>query len=349
MAMLWGSYPVTAKLALRDIPPIMLAAIRCTVASTFLIALLLRARPETLRGLTPATLRDFLLLGAFGIWGSTQVSYLAIYYTTASNAVILQAATPVIVGLGAWLYLGERLARRQWAGVVLSGFGVLLVITDGRLAALRPEELRAGDFINLIGLCGWSAYTLYGKRVLTRTSPALATTGAYVMGTLLIIVTSIVTAPLFPKPRLSSVTAWTVILYQGLVGAVAHVWWYRAVSVVGPSRSAVLYSLVVRATSPTPARPLTSIKRTPTLASGSFRSHFVASRSKPRFSASTDFTFHPCASSSRTTKSTAMKNNHVSGCATQLMVPSGKVKSPSPACPKAIQRLVHSVLFSSMS
>src|SRR5437867_3443032 len=90
-----------------------------------------------------------------GIWGSTQVSYLAIYYTTASNAVILQAATPVIVGLGAWLYLGERLARRQWAGVVLSGFGVLLVITDGRLAALRPEELRAGDFINLIGLCGW--------------------------------------------------------------------------------------------------------------------------------------------------------------------------------------------------
>ncbi|OLB12831.1 MAG: hypothetical protein AUI04_09845 [Candidatus Rokubacteria bacterium 13_2_20CM_2_64_8] len=239
MAMLWGSYPVTAKLALRDIPPIMLAAIRCTVASTFLIALLLRARPETLRGLTPATLRDFLLLGAFGIWGSTQVSYLAIYYTTASNAVILQAATPVIVGLGAWLYLGERLARRQWAGVVLSGFGVLLVITDGRLAALRPEELRAGDFINLIGLCGWSAYTLYGKKVLTRTSPALATTGAYVMGTLLIIVTSIVTAPLFPKPRLSSVTAWTVILYQGLVGAVAHVWWYRAVSVVGPSRSAV--------------------------------------------------------------------------------------------------------------
>src|SRR2546425_11900501 len=59
------------------------------------------------------------------------------------------------------------------------------------------------------------------------------------MGTLLIIVTSIVTAPLFPKPRLSSVTAWTVILYQGLVGAIAHVWWYRAVSVVGPSRSAV--------------------------------------------------------------------------------------------------------------
>src|SRR5262249_56026528 len=109
--------------------------------------------PEALRGVGAGTLRDFLILGGFGIWGSTQVSYLAIYYTTASNAVILQAATPVIVGLGSWLYLGERLARRQWAGVVLSGFGVLLVITDGRLAALKPHHLRPPAFIHLLRLC----------------------------------------------------------------------------------------------------------------------------------------------------------------------------------------------------
>lgn len=243
MAMLWGSYPATAKLALRDIPPLMLAAIRCTLASAFLIFLLLRAGAETLRGLTPATLRDFVILGAFGIWGSTQITYLAIYYTSASNAVILQAATPVIVGLGSWLYLDEKLGLRQWGGVALSVLGVLLVITDGRLAALRPEELRAGDFINLVGLCGWSAYTLYGKRVLTRTSPAVATTGAYVVGTLMIIPTAIIAAPLFPAPRLASATAWTVIFYQGLLGAVAHVWWYRAVSVVGASRSAVFLNI----------------------------------------------------------------------------------------------------------
>src|SRR3989442_12405407 len=148
MALLGGSSRVTGKLAFRDTPPIMLAAIRCTVASTFLIALLLRARPETLRGLTPATLRDFLLLGAFGIWGSTQVSYLAIYYTTASNAVILQAATPVIVGLGSWLYLGERPRPRRWAGVGLSRFRVPPCTPDGRLAALTPGGLRPRDFRN---------------------------------------------------------------------------------------------------------------------------------------------------------------------------------------------------------
>ncbi len=240
---LWGSYPAAAKLALRDIPPFTLAAIRCALASAFLVLLLLREAPGLRARLTRPALRDFAVLGVFGIWGSTQLAYVAIHYSTASHAVVLQAATPVMVAVAAWLYLGERLHPRQWLGVALSGLGVLLVITDGRLAALRPEELRVGDFVNLIGLAGWSAYTVHGKRVLARSSPALATTAAYVLGTALIVPTALATAPFFPAPRLTSATAWGVILYQALAGAVAHVWWYRAVNVVGPSRSAVFMNL----------------------------------------------------------------------------------------------------------
>jgi drug/metabolite transporter (DMT)-like permease len=37
--------------------------------------------------------------------------------------------------------------------------------------------------------------------------------------------------------------AWAVVGYQGVLGAVAHVWWYRAVEVVGPSRSAIFLNL----------------------------------------------------------------------------------------------------------
>ena len=33
------------------------------------------------------------------------------------------------------------------------------------------------------------------------------------------------------------------VLYQALAGAVAHVWWYRAVEIVGPSRSAIFMNL----------------------------------------------------------------------------------------------------------
>jgi drug/metabolite transporter (DMT)-like permease len=243
IAVLWGSYPATAKLALEDFPPSFLAAVRCTLASAFLVTLLLRSEPDSVRLVTPAALRAFLVLALAGIWGSTQITYLGLYFTTASNAALLQTATPVVVAVAARLYLGERLAPVQWLGVAVSATGVLLVITEGRLTALQPGDLRAGDFITLVSLSGWSLYTVYGKRVLARYSPILATTGAYVVGTILILVTAAVTAPLFPAPRLDSATAWAVVVYQGLVGAVAHVWWYRAVHVVGPSRAAIFMNL----------------------------------------------------------------------------------------------------------
>ena len=141
IAALWGSYPATAKLALGDFPPFFLAAVRCTIASGLLVLLLARAGVDATRGLGAPAVLAIIVLGVAGIWGSTQFSYVAIYYTTAGNAVILQAATPVMVALGARFYLGERLATRQWLGVVVSVFGVLLVITSGRLGALRLEEI----------------------------------------------------------------------------------------------------------------------------------------------------------------------------------------------------------------
>jgi drug/metabolite transporter (DMT)-like permease len=133
--------------------------------------------------------------------------------------------------------------RGQQAGVLVSTLGVLLVVTEGRPAALRFQELRAGDFITLAGLVGWTAYTVFGKRVLTSYSPLLATTGAYVVATVLLIPTAVVAAPFFPAPRVTSAVAWTVVVYQALFGAVAHIWWYRAMDVVGPSRAAIFMNL----------------------------------------------------------------------------------------------------------
>lgn len=241
--LLWGSYPAMAKLAFRDFPPVFLTTLRCVIASLFLVVLLLRSGEATTRGLTPAAARAFLVLGIAGLYLSMQLTYVAIYYTTATNVVLLSAATPVTVAVAARCYLGERLRRIQWLGVGASALGVLIIVTRGRLATLRVQDLHLGDFINLLSISGWTAYTVYGKRVLGTYSPAVATTGAYVMGTLLLVPTTALTAPLFPAPRLASALAWGVVLYQALAGAVAHVWWYRAVEVVGPSRAAIFMNL----------------------------------------------------------------------------------------------------------
>ena len=243
IATLWGTFPATGKLAVQDFPPVFLSAVRAVIASTFLVLLLLRSGAETLRGLGPGSIRAFVVLGLCGLVLSTQLAYFGYAYTTAANAAILQAATPVLVALGARVYLGERLRRRQQAGVAVSALGVLVVVTDGRLWLLRVEDLRAGDFITLIGLVAWMTYTVYGKRVVATHSPAVTTTGAYLAGTCVLVAEALVTAPLLERPVLTSARAWLVVVYQALFGAVAHIWWYRAVERVGASRAAVFMNV----------------------------------------------------------------------------------------------------------
>ena len=171
------------------------------------------------------------------------IAYWGIYTTTAANAAILQAASPIMIALGARLYLGERLRRMQQAGVLLSMLGVLLVVTEGNLAELAPSEWRLGDFLTLLGLTAWTVYTVYGKRLIATVPAAVATTGGYVCGTLVLLPFAILTLPFMPRPRLLSLVAWLVLVYHAVLGAIAHLWWYAAVERVGPSRAAIFLNV----------------------------------------------------------------------------------------------------------
>src|SRR5207237_10181845 len=101
------------------------------------------------------------------------IAYWGIYTTTAANAAILQAASPIMIALGARLYLGERLRRIQQAGVALSMLGVLIVVTEGNLAELAPSEWRLGDFLTLLGLVALTAQPGFGASACVMLPPAL--------------------------------------------------------------------------------------------------------------------------------------------------------------------------------
>lgn len=103
IAALWGSYPVFAKIALAHFPPYVLVVLRTSLASAFLAVLLLRRGFDEFRALSWSDVRSFAFLGFTGIFVSTGGTYLGIAFTTASSAALLQAASPVMVALGAWL------------------------------------------------------------------------------------------------------------------------------------------------------------------------------------------------------------------------------------------------------
>lgn len=242
VVVIWGSYPTLVKIALRDMPPFTLAALRCTLASVILTVLLWRGSGHGEQPITRADLPALVVLGVSGITISTSIFYLAVSLTTASNAVILTASTPVLVAVGGHLFFDERLRRLQWTGVMCSAAGVLLTVTRGEVRLFEsPPHL--GDGIVVLGQVAWATYTLYGKRVLTRLSPRAATTAAYLIGTAFLIPLAILLAPAFPRAVFTSATAWGVVLFQGTLGALAHIWYYRGVQTVGPAVTAIFMNL----------------------------------------------------------------------------------------------------------
>lgn len=242
VVVIWSSYPALVKIALRDMPPFTLGALRCLLASVILVVLVWRGTAAGEAPITRADLPGLLVLGIAGIAMSTGTFYLAIHLTSASNASILTATTPVFVALGGHLFFGDRLRRAQWLGVACSAMGVLLTVTRGDLRLLEAPP-SPGDGIALFGQIGWATYTLYGKRVMVRLSPQAATAAAYVIGTCLLVPVAAIVGPLFAPTRWTSLPAWGVVLFQGTLGTLSHVWYYRGVQSLGPAVTAVFMNI----------------------------------------------------------------------------------------------------------
>jgi len=242
VVVIWGSYPTLVKIALRDMPPFTLAAFRCVLASTILAVIFWRSTSPGEPPITRGDLAGLVVLGVSGITVSTGLFYVAVSLTTATNAVILTASTPVLVAVGGHLFVNERLSARQWSGVACSAAGVLLTVTRGEVRLLETPP-SPGDGLVLVGQVAWATYTLCGKRVLTRLSPRVATTAAYLIGTAFLVPLAVLLAPAFPPAVLTSVPSWGVVVFQGTLGTLSHIWYYRGIQSVGPSVTAVFMNL----------------------------------------------------------------------------------------------------------
>ena len=126
-----------------DITPLMQGALRSGVAVVLLAAWMRR------RGIPifadGGTLRPGLAVGAlFGI--EFVCIYLGLQYTNASRMSVFVYLAPPLTALGVHLFVpGERLARRQWIGIVLAFLGIVVAFSDGFLAARRSATCSASS------------------------------------------------------------------------------------------------------------------------------------------------------------------------------------------------------------
>ena len=158
-SLLWAGNMVMGRGLRADLPPVALAFWRWVVAFACVLPLALphlKAQWPMLR----AAWKQVIFLGVFGVGFYNTFSYVAVQYTTATSATLLNSFIPVATIALAFVFLGKRLSRPEAIGVLVSLAGVLLLISRGSLEVLFGLGLNTGDLWMLVAVLTWSIYTV---------------------------------------------------------------------------------------------------------------------------------------------------------------------------------------------
>ena len=253
----WGGTFIATKLALRELSPAAVVWLRFAIGVAVLGTVVLLRRQ--LRLPTRGELGYFTLLGFIGITFHQWLQSTGLVTSQASTTAWIVATIPVFMAVLGWIFLRERLSWLQIGGIALAGLGVLLVVSQGDLAALATGGFGApGDFLILISAPNWAIFSILSRKGLQRnpaawmmfyvmlagwllsTLPWLAEAGRGADGGWAWQGWQTVQAAWGAFSRLTW-QGWLAILILGLFGSgLAYIAWYDALKAISAARVGVL-------------------------------------------------------------------------------------------------------------
>jgi drug/metabolite transporter (DMT)-like permease len=166
-AVVWGGSFIATKVALQELSPDSVVWLRFAIGVAVLgltVALRRQFRLPTWRELA-----YFLLLGFIGITFHQWLQSTGLLTSQASTTAWIVATIPVFMAVLGWIFLKERLNGWQIAGIALAALGVLLVVSQGDLAAITRGGFGApGDFLILISAPNWAVFSILSRKGLQR-------------------------------------------------------------------------------------------------------------------------------------------------------------------------------------
>lgn len=161
LALLWGSSYLFIKVAVAEIPPVTLIALRVLSAAIFLM-LMMGARSERLPR-DARTWRMLLVQSVLNSIGAWTVLAWGQQYVDSGLASVLNSTSPIFVFLiTALVTRHEALGGRRLAGAVLGLIGVALIVGVDVLRGLGDQV--AGQIACLVGAALYAGAAIYGKR-----------------------------------------------------------------------------------------------------------------------------------------------------------------------------------------
>lgn len=242
MVVIWAVNFSVAKVALVEVSPLTFNALRFPLAAALLYVILqsrgsipLPTRAELPRVLTLGLLGN-LLYQMFFIFG--------LHRTTAGNASLLLAGTPIITAVMSSMLGHERIRPRVWFGVIATFGGILLVVIGGRGQIEAGGSTLLGDLLMFGASLAWAFYTV-GSRPLVEKYGALPITAWTLwIGSAGLVIAGIGDVLRTDWSGISAMT-WLAVLYAGVLSiGVAYVIWYYGVGRLGNTKTSTYSNIV---------------------------------------------------------------------------------------------------------
>lgn len=240
MALIWGVNFAVVKFATGAFVPLAFNTLRITLATVVLFGVVWAGKQTLPRG------RDRLALLGLGTLGNGlyQVFFIeGIARTRAGDAALLIASAPALMAIMGWLRGTERTGPRGIAGILLSLAGIGLVVFGDSGSGATGTSSLLGDALILFGCLCWSTYTVllqpYTERIDGVALSAVTMAGGAIP-LLLLALPALARTPWHSV----SIGAWAAVLYSGLLAlALAYLFWYRGVRILGPTRTGMYANL----------------------------------------------------------------------------------------------------------
>ncbi|MDQ3841731.1 MAG: DMT family transporter [Actinomycetota bacterium] len=177
LVVFWGSAFTTIKVALGYAPPVLFAGTRTLLCGAVMtLAALVWGGSANLR-------RDwaiYLLLAGFNVVGFMGLQTFAVLYMPSGWAAVVIYLQPILVGLLAFLILGEYLSTTKVVGL-LSGFSGVVAVSAGSLSGASLGT-PLGVAFGVGSAVGWAFGTVYFKKYGERLSTLWAVALPFSLG-----------------------------------------------------------------------------------------------------------------------------------------------------------------------
>ncbi|MBH98856.1 MAG: hypothetical protein CMM56_10465 [Rhodospirillaceae bacterium] len=155
---LWGGALVVARSVYEMAPPMALTFWRWVVAVLVLLPFVARSlrRELPLKSEAKQSIYWICITMAIG----TSLSLVAVNYTTAINATVINATQPAVTAVAALFLLREKLTKLQTLGIFSAFFGILIMASQASINRLLQMDINIGDIVMLGAVISWSLYAV---------------------------------------------------------------------------------------------------------------------------------------------------------------------------------------------